>query len=89
MNEILIRNRLELLFDVLVFCSDFRQIFTLGERIMINQERARWMHFLENEYEDPWLVSETIEQKISEVQRLKSLYKFHNLKKDPLNDEQY
>ncbi len=87
MNKELIKIRIQLLFDCLVFCSDYRKTFTTQERIMINQERGRAYHLLNHPLEDYWPVSEEIEVKINQVLRLQKTEKFNNLKPDPLNEE--
>jgi hypothetical protein len=87
MDNELLKIRMDLLFDCLVFCTDCKKTFTTGERIMINQERGRCLYLLTYPLEDYWQVSPEIEAKITEVKRLQKVYRFNNIKIDPLNDE--
>jgi hypothetical protein len=87
MNTQNIYSRLGLLYNCLVFCSDYRTIFSTYERIMINQERGRLLHMLSHPLESPLPVSKEIEEKIVEVLRLQKMYKFENINKDILDHE--
>jgi hypothetical protein len=59
-----ITDRIAMLYLSLQFCSEQMKIFTVGERICINQERFQWLHILTNPEAKPRPVSITIETKI-------------------------
>ena len=60
--------RVQLLFDCLVYDSETEPVFSVGERIMINQERFRWSVVLLDSTAVPWPVSDIIEAKIQKIQ---------------------
>lgn len=69
-----IKARLELLYTVLKYCADNVKTFDIGERIMINQERASLMNKLTSlNYKSTkeklfdFKVSTKIEEKISTI----------------------
>lgn len=87
MNKDHINERIALLFLALQFCSDQKRMFTTGERILINQERAQWMYIKEFSTAIPRPVPASIEVKLKEVVRLIDAYNFQPLIQDPFRDE--
>ena len=87
MTETQIKERIALLFLSLQFDTEQMRMFTTGERIMINQERCQWMHILNFSRAEPRPVSEKIESKIKDIQRLVGVYDFKPFNKDPFKDE--
>jgi hypothetical protein len=82
-----INERIALLFLCLQFCTDQMRMFTVGERICINQERAQWMYIKEFPIAIPRPVSVKIEAKMTDVVRLVGIYNFLPINKDPFRDE--
>lgn len=82
-----INERIALLFLCLQFCTEQLRMFTIGERIMINQERAQWMYIKEYSTAQPRPVSAKIEAKINDVVRLVGVYNFNPFNQDPFGDE--
>lgn len=90
MTETQIKERIALLFLCLQFDTEKMKMFTVGERIMINQERFQWMHKLTYSKAEPRPVSEKIESKIKEIEKLVGVYDFKPLNDNPFkDDEQY
>lgn len=85
MNNAEINDRIALLYLSLQFCSNQIRIFTVGERICVNQERFQWLHILSNPQAEPRPVSITIEEKIRETVRLIGIYNFKPIHQDPFN----
>jgi len=82
-----INERIALLFLSLQFCTEQLPMFTVGERIMINQERAQWMYIKDFSKAQPRPVSDKIEAKIKDVVRLVGMYNYRPLNEDPFKDE--
>lgn len=82
-----INERLSLLYLCLQFCADQKRIFTTGERICINQERAQLMHQKDYPNSIAKAVPKTIEEKIKEVVRLVGVYNYQPFNQDPFKDE--
>ncbi|OUL63718.1 hypothetical protein [Flavobacterium sp. AJR] len=80
-----INSRIALLYLSLQFCSEQMKIFTIGERICVNQERFQWMHILSEPDAEPRPVSATIETKINDITRLVAIYKFKPFNDDPFD----
>jgi hypothetical protein len=78
-----INERIALLFLALQFCTDQMRMFTVGERICINQERSQWMYIIDYPTALPRPVSEKIEAKIKDTVMLIGAYNYHPLNKDP------
>ena len=74
-----INERLALLYLVLQFSSQKTQLLKVGERIMINQERGTLLYKLDYPKALIKPVSEAIEKKIKEIDRLVQVYDFHPL----------
>jgi hypothetical protein len=85
MNKIEINNRIALLYLSLQFCAEHMKIFTVGERICINQERFQWLHILSNPEAEPKPISKLIETKIQETIRLINLYNYKPTNLDPFD----
>lgn len=79
--------RIALLFLSLQFDTEERKMFTVGERIMINQERFQWMHILTYPHAQPRPVSNIIEAKIQTINSLIGVYDFKPLNQTPFQDE--
>lgn len=82
-----IKDRIALLFTALQYCSQIRQTFTIGERIMINQERFQWLHILTYPRAEPRIVSEVIEAKLKNVHKAISDYDHQLLSANPFKNE--
>lgn len=82
-----INERLALLYLSLQFCANQKRIFTIGERICINQERAQLMHQKDYSNSIAKAVPKTIEDKIKEVVRLVGVYNYRAFHTDPFKDE--
>jgi hypothetical protein len=87
MNKDQITDRIALLFLALQFCSEQMRMFSVGERIMINQERCQWMHLQSYPQAEPRPVSEKIEAKIKDTVRLIGVYDFRPMNQDPFKEE--
>jgi len=87
MNQEEINERIALLFLSLQFCTEQLRMFTPGERIMINQERAQWMYIKEYSKAQPRPVSYNIEAKIKDVVRLIGVYNYQPFNQDPFKDQ--
>lgn len=83
MNSIEIDDRIAQLYLVLQFCTYQKKIFTIGERICINQERFQWLHILSNPEAEPRPISNTIEAKIKDALKLIDIYNFKPINQDP------
>jgi len=84
MNKILILERIKTLYASLHFCSTQNKIFTVGERICINQERLQWLHILTNPESEPRPVSIQVESKIENITQLIAVSDKNRFQDDPL-----
>jgi hypothetical protein len=82
-----IADRIALLFLALQFCSEQMRMFSVGERITINQERCQLMHIQSYPQAEPRPVSQKIESKLKDTVRLIGVYDFRPLNQDPFKDE--
>lgn len=87
MSENDIKARIDLLFACLQFDTEKVKMFTVGERIMINQERFQWMHILSYPTAEPRPVSIKIEATIKEAVRLIGVYDFEPFNTNILKDD--
>jgi hypothetical protein len=87
MSEHQITDRIALLFLSLQFCTEQMTMFSVGERIMINQERCQWMHIQSYPQAEPRPVSAKIEAKIKDTVRLIGVYDYLPLNQDPFKNE--
>lgn len=85
MNNIEIQDRIAVLYLSLQFCTEKIKMFTVGERICINQERFQWLHILSEPEADPRPVSEFIEIKIQETLQLIDHYNYKPSNLDPFD----
>lgn len=85
MNNARINERIALLYLALQFCTEQMSIFTVGERICINQERFQWLHILSDPKAEPRLVSAFIETKLKETIRLIEIYNYKPSNQDPFD----
>jgi hypothetical protein len=79
MNREQIKERLYMLFMALQFDTYYRPFFTVGERIVINQERGKLMYMLDFPMVEPQPVPVAVETKIKEIDRLIQVYNWHPL----------
>lgn len=86
MNREEILQRLNLLYIVLQFSSQKTELLKVGERIMINQERGSLLYKLNYSDIEVRHVSEVIEKKVKEIDRLIQVYDFKPLNQDEFND---
>jgi hypothetical protein len=84
MNKILIHERIKVLYVSLKFCSTQHKVFTVGERICINQERLQWLHILTNPESEPRTVSVQVELKITDITELIAMGDYNISQEDPL-----
>ncbi len=87
MNQDEIIYRLDLLYTALQFSTQEKAMFTVGERIMINQERGALLYCLTCSNTPLHPVSDVIEQKIKETQRLISVYNWIPLNNTDFDNE--
>ncbi len=85
MNRTEINNRIALLYLSLQFCTEQMRMFTVGERICINQERFQWLHILSNPEAEPRPVSLIIETKLEETSKLIDFYNYKPTNQDPFD----
>lgn len=74
-----IKERLYMLFMALQFHTQYKSYFTLGEKIVINQERGQLLYMLTFSKAEPKPVPTTIENKIKEIDHLIQVYNWHPL----------
>lgn len=91
MDKTQMQQRAAALFFALQFSSKTKQILKVGERMMVNQERAQILYVLglpEKQQNAVKLrpVSATIEAKLTEINRLMAVYDWRPLNQDELND---
>ncbi|WP_281225914.1 hypothetical protein [Flavobacterium aquiphilum] len=79
--------RVKTLYLSLKFCSEQMRVFTVGERICINQERLQWLHILTNQNAEPRPISNNIETKIKNILGLIHSDKITSALSDPLLNE--
>ncbi len=82
-----INERIEFLFTALQYCSQIKQTFTTGERIMINQERFQLLHMKTNPFAEERQVSNVIEAKLKESLKKIADYNYHLLNANPFKNE--
>ncbi len=82
-----IRDRLYVLFIALQFSWRKHSVFTVGERIVINQERGALMALMEKPFGPRRQVPEAIEQKISAALRLMRDYRWEPPAQDEFNND--
>lgn len=87
MNKMLILERIKILYVSLKFCSTQNKVFTVGERICINQERLQWLHILTNPESEPRPVSMQVELKIGNITQLITMGDYNITQDDPLLGE--
>ena len=81
-----IKSRLLTLYEALAYSSQEREMLTSGDRILINQERARLLHAIEYPRTELRPVPEHVELKIIEITRLIAVKDWKPLNTDPLYD---
>lgn len=87
MNNLKIIERIKVLYASLQYCSTQMKVFTVGERICINQERLQWLHILNTPTASPKPISAKIELKINEIKNLISFSSYTSDLTDPLLEE--
>lgn len=88
MSEAAIDDRLDVLHSALVFSREISGTLSVGERIVVNQERGRLQSIRFGHAVEPLPVPAHIESKIIEIQRLIERYKWQPQDKFPYSNNE-
>jgi len=82
-----IQNRLQFLHLCLQFSSQRQEVLTIFDRILINQERGQLLKELDTQIPEPRPVPETVEAKLTEIQRRIVLLNWKPLTPKEVNEQ--